>query len=185
MTQAAAAPPRNMPQHADTTRISRRGSTLLELVVAAGLLATVLTAVAALLRFSEGIWQTHDNYLTRVEAGHAVLRHITRSLRQAVSIQSISPAGDTSGALSAMSAAGDVIVWEHSGDAVHYGVTTAGSLLAEGINELSFVGYQADGTTMTTAVADIRLVRATVVVSLPNGGGGETSMDGYVWLRAW
>jgi type II secretory pathway pseudopilin PulG len=165
-------------------RRARRGSTLLELVVAAGLLATVMTAMAALLRISEGTWQSHDNYLTRVESAHAVVRHITRSLQQAIVVQAISAPTDDSGSLTAVGPTGDVLVWDHAGGNVSYGINTADSLLAENIETLTFTGYEIDGATATTTPSAIRLIQMEVGVT-PAPTAGTRTVSGYVWLRAW
>jgi len=165
----------------------RRAMTLLELITATALLTTLVTAVAVLLRGAHSAWQGHDYDLARLEAAHATLRHLARNIRQAQSVSTISPAGNLSGALAVVMPSGQTYAWDHddSADQVNFGITTASDLLAEEITELNFIGYRADGTTATTAVAEIQSIDCQVKVELPRQAGGTRSLTTRAWLRSW
>ncbi|MEX2559278.1 MAG: hypothetical protein WD403_05150 [Pirellulales bacterium] len=165
----------------------RRALTLLELVTATALLATLVTAVAVLLRGAHAAWQGHDKDLARLEAAHATLRHLVRNIRQAQAVSAVSPAGDLSGALSIVMPSGQTYAWDHDdvAERVNFGITTASDLLAEEISELNFVGYRADGTTSTTAVEEIQSIDCQVTVELPRQAGGTRTVITRAWLRSW
>jgi len=165
----------------------RRGVTLLELVTATALLTTVVTAVALLLRGGHAAWQGHDQDLARLEAAHATLRHLVRNIRQAQSVSAISTSGDLSGALSIVMPSGQTYAWDHDdvADRVSFGVTAASDLLAEQITELNFIGCRADGTTTTTAIAEIQSIDCQVKVEMPREAGGTRTMTARAWLRSW
>ena len=158
---------------------------LLELTVTAAMSAMLVTSVSVLLRSSQNTWQAYDSDHSRLEAAQATLRHVTRQLRQAEQILAISGPGDQFGAISARMADGSTYVWARNGNQVDFGVGAASGLLADQITGLSFVGYQADGTTTTTVPAEIQSVKCKVKVDLPLDVGGTRTVSGWIWLRAW
>lgn len=169
------------------SRPKRRGLTLLELIIASSMMTVVVTSVAVLLRGANQAWQAVDADHARLNAAAATLRHIVRNVRQASSVVAISPAADVSGGLSVALPSGQTVVWDHDAATqfVNYGPTSATSLLAEGITELSFTGYRADGVTVTAVPAEVQLVRCQVKVQLPRETGGERSLSSVAWVRCW
>jgi hypothetical protein len=127
----------------------------------------------------------HVSDQSRLDAAYATLRHITRQVRQAEVVTAISSPADNSGSLSVVFADGGTIVWDHSGTDVYYGVATPTSLLATGVTSLSFVGYEADGVTTTTDVANVHSILCTVTVPLEQSATPARSLSVRVWLRAW
>lgn len=162
-----------------------RGFSLLELIVTAAMMATLATTVAIVLRSAQSAWAAHDTDHARLQAAHATLRHISRQLRQAEGIISVSAPGDSSGSISALTPDGTTVVWEHVPGRVNYGVTTATSLLAEGIEELSFTAYRADGATTTMSGPDIHSILCRVKVAQPYQAAGNRTFSARIWLRAW
>ena len=61
----------------------------------------------------------------------------------------------------------------------------ADNLLADGISELSFVGYKADGTTATTNPAEVQSVECKLKVQLPRETGSDRIVRGRAWVRSW
>ena len=161
------------------------GFSLLELMVTAAMMATLATTVAIVLRSAQSTWDAHDTDHARLQAAHATLRHISRELRQAEGIVSVSPPGDSSGSISALMPNGTTVVWEHVPGQVNYGVATANSLLAQGIDELSFTAYRADGITTTTIGPDIHSILCRVKVAQPYQAAGNRTLSAWIWLRAW
>ena len=110
--------------------------------------------------------------------------HLVRRVRQARSVDAIS-----SNSISLVMADGSISAWAYDGSStpttVKYGVTTASNLLAEDITNVSIVGYERDGITATTTVADIRLVRYSVSVELPRNPPVTKTVSSYAWLRSW
>lgn len=163
----------------------RHGMSLLELVVATGIMAAIITSAAALMRTSQTVWTAYNSDIARLDAAHATLRHIVRELRQCWSISSITPAAQTSGSLSAVNGDGNTLVWTKSGNNVNFGISPVSSLLASDVSELRFTGYAADGVTATTSVASIRSVLCTVVVQLDRDTSASKTIRCRAWLRAW
>jgi prepilin-type N-terminal cleavage/methylation domain-containing protein len=163
----------------------RRGFSLLELLVAATLMASIVTAASMVLRSTQTSWTTHVADHQNLGAGYATLRHITRGVRQAESVTAISAPGNLAGSLSVLLSNGQSVVWSLSGTQVNYGVGAPSSLLAYGVTELSFVGYKADGVTTTTVPAEVQSVLCTVKVSLQRSSTPTRTLSSRVWLRAW
>lgn len=164
------------------------GFTLLELTVTTAMLAVVAMASMALVRTSYTAWSRHDDdHALRQEAA-AVLRHLSRNIRQAHSIVSISGASDNSGALSLLMPNGQVYAWDHNGGTkqVLFGVTTASSLLAANIEELNFRGVKIDGSTETTEVGMVHSIICTVRFNLLRPTGNEqVTLSSQAWVRSW
>jgi prepilin-type N-terminal cleavage/methylation domain-containing protein len=167
------------------SRSYHRGFSLLELLVAASLMASIVTAATMVLRSTQTSWTMHTADQQNLDAAYATLRHVTRGVRQAESVTAISTAGDLSGSLTCLLSSGQSVIWDHSGTQVNYGVTTPSSLLASGVSELSFVGYKADGVTTTTVPADVQSVVCTVKVPLQRTSSPTRTLSSRVWLRAW
>jgi len=162
-----------------------RGFSLLELLVAASLMASIVTAATMVLRSTQTSWTMHASDQERLSSAYGTLRHITRAMRQAESVTAISTAGDLSGSLTALLSSGQTVVWDHSGTQVNFGVNTPTSLLADGVSELSFVGYKADGVTTTTTPAEVQSVLCTVKVNLQRSSTPTRTLSCRVWLRVW
>jgi hypothetical protein len=159
---------------------------MLELIVASTLLLTLVTAVSLIMRGSYAAWQGHSGDYVKIEAAQATLRHLVRNLRQANSVTAITVSSNTAGSISALMPSGQTYVWaRNSGtNEVNFGVTSATDLLAEGISELTFTGYHADGVTATTVVADIQAVKCQARVQLPRETSATRTVSAWVWLRA-
>ncbi len=162
------------------------GFSLLEMLAATAITGTLMASSMIVVRSSYAAWQAHEGDLVKAEAAQAVLRHVVRGIRQAGSVVSISAASDTTGRLEMLDASSNSIYWEHTGTAEGVVVySDSGARLASGIDELSFVGYEADGVTATTTPAEIQLIRCTVRVTLPRGAGQSRTVSCYGWIRSW
>lgn len=173
---------------ASTARIAnRQGFSLLELVVACAMLAVLLVAVGGVLRTSRQAWDAHEADYTRLEALHATVRHIVRTVRQAARVTEISAAADDSGRLGLQLVDGSTVVWEHDSatSRVTYGVTTPTDLLAENITTLRFTAYKADGVTTTAVPSEVQNVLVEASVTLPRESGGTKTISSWAWIRSW
>jgi type II secretory pathway component PulJ len=163
----------------------RSGFSLLEMITATAMMATVMTSVIVVVRSGYSIWNAQESDIDMAENANAVLRHFVREMRQATGVTAISAAGSTSGSLSFTTVAGQTRTWSFSSGTVLFNNGTANQLLAPSINELNFIGYKADGTTATTTVDEIQIVKCTVKVTLSQGGGTTRTVSCRAWLRAW
>jgi prepilin-type N-terminal cleavage/methylation domain-containing protein len=163
----------------------RGGFSLLELMVATAIMATVMTSMVVIVRSGYGIWNAQEQDIDIAENANGVLRHFVREMRQATSVTAISAAGSTTGSLSFTTSAGVTRTWSYSGGQVLFNNGTATQLLAPSINELNFIGYEADGTTQTTTVDEIQVVKCTVKVTMTSGGGTTRTVSCRAWVRSW
>jgi prepilin-type N-terminal cleavage/methylation domain-containing protein len=165
----------------------RRGLSLLEMMVATAIMATLMSSVVVVLRSGYAIWNAQEQDIAIGESANAVLRHFVRELRQATGVTAISAPSSTTGSLSFLTAAGATRTWNYnSGQSqVLFNNGTATQVLAPSVNELNFVGYEADGTTQSTVVDDIQVVKCTVKVTMTQGGGQTRTVSCRAWLRSW
>ncbi len=165
----------------------RGGLSLLEMMTATAIMATLMATVVVVVRSGYSAWNLQEQDLDVAENGYAVLRHFVRQVRQANSVTSISPADDNSGYLTLLDADGGTQSWTYdSGQSeVLFDDGSGSQLLAQDIGQLSFVGYEADGVTATDVADDIQIVRCTVQVTLPHGGGVTRTVSCRAWLRSW
>jgi prepilin-type N-terminal cleavage/methylation domain-containing protein len=170
------------------TKRPQLGFTLVEVIAATTIMATLTTASFMLVRTANDAWRLHrDDSLQRGQAV-AVLQHVVRRVRQATQVTAISTAADTSGFLSVQMADGASALWDHNGgtNQVLYGTVTANDLLAEGITQIAFTGLTANGLSQTTDPTKIHAVRCTAqyTLSRPTGTTSE-AVSCLAWLRAW
>lgn len=157
---------------------------LLEMMVATAMMATLMATVVVTLRSGYAVWNAHEADLDILENGYGVLRHFVQQMRQADSVTAISAASDTSGDLSFLTSAGVTRSWSHNGgpEEVYFNNGTSNHLLARNIDALSFTGYKADGVTATTTVTDIQVVKCTVQITL---AGATRTVSCRAWIRTW
>jgi prepilin-type N-terminal cleavage/methylation domain-containing protein len=162
----------------------RRGVTLLEVMTATVISAAMMTSSVVLLRSNYTAWQAHEADIDRSANAAAVLRHLVQHVRQAVGVTAITAASNTSGALTLALADGTLLNWDHSGASVTLSVNAgAAQPLANDIQTLAFIGYEADGLTPTTIPGDTQTVRAVLTTLLP--AGGTRTYSSCAWVRSW
>jgi prepilin-type N-terminal cleavage/methylation domain-containing protein len=163
-----------------------RGFSLLEMMAATTIMAVIMGSVVVVIRSGYAVWNAYEEDVAVMENGYAVLRHFVRQMRQAQAVTVISVPESTTGNLSYSTAGGAVHSWSLDGSSqVNFNNGTTTNLLATAINQLNFIGYEADGTTPTTVVNDIQLVKCTVQVTLSLGGGTTRSVSTMAWIRSW
>lgn len=158
----------------------------MEMVAATAITSSLMVSSMVVVRSSYAAWQAHQGDVDRLVSADAVLRHVVRGIRQAAEVSAITDSTNTTGRLDLVNAAGGTDYWEHTGTGDGYVVyNAAGAILAEGINQLTFVGYEADGVTETTTPEDVQLIKCTVQVTLPRGAGQIRTVSCQGWLRSW
>ncbi len=85
---------------------SRRGLSLLEMMAATAIMATVTAAVVVVMNTGYSVWTAQEADIDVLENGYGVLRHFARQLRQATNVTAITAAGNTTGSLSFTLASG-------------------------------------------------------------------------------
>ncbi|QDV74130.1 prepilin-type N-terminal cleavage/methylation domain-containing protein [Botrimarina mediterranea] len=162
----------------------RRGVTLLEVMTATVISATMMTSSVALLRSNYTAWQAHEADIDRSANAAAVLRHFVQNVRQAAGVTAITAASNPSGALTIALADGTTLAWDHSGTSVTLSVNGgAAQPLADDIQTLTFIGYEADGVTPTAIPGETQTVHAVLTTLLP--AGGTRTYSACAWVRSW
>ncbi len=166
---------------------ARSGLSLLEMMVATTIMATLMTSVVVVMRSGYSVWNAQEADIDVLENAYGILRHFAQQMRQAESVTAISAPSDTTGDLSFLSATSTTRSWSHNGgpQEVSFNNGVSSGLLAKDIDALSFTGYEADGTTQTTAVDDIQVVKCSVQVTLPHGAGVTRTVSCRAWIRSW
>jgi len=165
--------------------MKRRGLSLLEMMASTTIMAAVMGAVVVVVQSSYSCWTAHESDLDIEENAYAVLNHFVREMRQATAVTVISAANNNAGTLSITNASGTTESWALSGTTVTFNNGSGAQNLATSINQLNFVGYQPDGVTATTTVANIQLIKCTVQVTLSHGAGVTRTVSTTAWLRSW
>ncbi len=155
-------------------------------MAATAIMATVTASIVVVMRTGYSVWNAQEADIDVLENGYGVLRHFVRQMRQCTAVTAITASGNTLGSISGTSANGATWTWARNGSSdVYYNNGTSNQLLAKGINSLTFTGYKADGTTVTTTVAEIQVVQMQVQVTLPRGAGVTRTLTTRAWVRAW
>jgi prepilin-type N-terminal cleavage/methylation domain-containing protein len=164
----------------------RSGLSLLEMMAATAIMATVTAAVVVVMNTGFSAWKAQEADIDVLENGYGVLRHFARQLRQATAVTAITAASNTTGSLSFTTVTGATCTWaRNSSSDVYYNNGTSNQLLAKSIDSLTFTGYKADGVTATTTVADIQVVQCQAQVTLPRGAGITRTLTTRAWVRSW
>lgn len=169
-------------------RKSRTGFSLLEMVAATAIMATLSAASFMLVRTSHNAWIKHRDDADQRQAAYSALQQVMRKVRQATRVTAISAAANTAGNLTLLMADGTTTMWSRNSgtNQLLYGTTSATNLLAANITETTFVAYKADGTTATTQVDLIHAVKGTLKYTLTRPGGTSTeTISCTAFLRAW
>lgn len=158
---------------------------MIELTAAAAISATLMVGSILVIRSSHAAWLAHEGDAAQAAAAEAVVRHVSRAVRQAGAVVSISGAAETAGWLQLADADGVVHYWEHTGTAEGFvDYNAPGARLARGIDRLVFTGYTAEGVAAATP-SDVRLVEVLAQVTMPRGAGQTRLVTCRAWLRSW
>src|SRR5689334_17205343 len=164
----------------------RRGLSLLEMMAATAIMATVTAAVVVVMNTGYSVWTAQEADIDVLENGYGVLRHFGRQLRKATNVTEVTAAGNTTGSLSVTLASGATCWTSREGPSDGYVNNVMSSqLLAKSINSRTFTGYKADCVTATTTVTDIQMVQCQVQITLPRGAGVTRTLTTRAWLRSW
>ena len=162
----------------------RSAMTLLEVTIATTMMTTMVLAVSLIVRTGYTAWLAEEADAAKVEAAQAVVRHILRKARQAESVMNVSLPSEPAGNLSLLMPSGQKLVWARNAatDEVNFGLGTASDLLGEGISDLRFIAYKADGVTTTVVGDEVQAIKCSASVTTPTGTRTATS---WAWLRSW
>src|SRR5262245_65610370 len=113
----------------------RRGLSLLEMMAATAIMATLTASVVVVMRSGYAVWNAQEADIDVLENGYGVLRHFVTEMRQAANVSSITAANNTQGNLSFITSGGATRTWARNASSdVYFNNGTSNQLLAKGIN---------------------------------------------------
>jgi prepilin-type N-terminal cleavage/methylation domain-containing protein len=164
----------------------RSGLSLLEMMAATAIMATLTASVVVVMRSGYAVWNAQEADIDVLDNGYGVLRHVVTQMRQATNVTAITASSNTQGSLSFTTSTGATCTWaRNSSSDVYFNNGTSNQLLAKNINSLTFTGYKADGVTATTTVTDIQVVQCQAQITLPRGAGVTRTLTTRAWIRSW
>lgn len=169
---------------------NRPGLTLLELIVASSMLAVLMTSLTLVLRTSRVAWDTSDGDYSAMHHAATINRHLVRQAREARAVTYLSSDGSE---IELEMTSGEMMRWSHASAGggmtdvvtVTYASTGDSIPLAQGIRSLSFLGYEADGTTLAASTDDIQVLEIRATVDTPLSAQPTQTVSSFVWIRAW
>lgn len=160
---------------------------LIELLAAAAISASLMGASLIVVRASYDGWRLIDAEAELAEHAYATVRHVVRTCRQAQDVLSVSSSSTINGQLRLATVGGDTVRYQHaaSGEVEFWHTNeNVNSTLASGLTELRFTGLSADGVTEATTPDRVHAVRVTAVYSTGLSGGSR-SIQCLAQLRSW
>src|SRR5215208_4968338 len=122
----------------------RSGLSLLEMMAATAIMATLTASVVVVMRSGYAVWNAQEADIDVLENGYGLLRHFVTQMRQGTAISAITAANNTAGSVSFTTSTGITRTWARNGsNDVYFNNGTANQLLAKNINSLAFTGYKA------------------------------------------
>jgi prepilin-type N-terminal cleavage/methylation domain-containing protein len=110
---------------------NRRGLSLLEMMAATAIMATLTASVVVVMRSGYAVWNAQEADIDILDNGYGVLRHFVTQMRQASNVSSITAAGNTQGSLSFTTSAGVTRTWARNASSdVYFNNGTSNQLLA-------------------------------------------------------
>jgi len=144
-------------------RNKKSAATLLEVVIVVAISALVIGGVAAQFRTLRQVTTTVEQRREALQRARVALDRMSRFIRQAKGVVSISAPTDTQGSISVLDFDDQTHVFQLIDQALYCGTTTpADQLLAQGFQELRFEGFDADGAVAPDSPDDIDAATAIV-----------------------
>src|SRR5262249_46283598 len=113
----------------------RRGLSLLEMMAATTIMATITASVVVVMRSGYAVWNAQEADIDVLENGYGVLRHFVTQMRQATGVTAITASNNTTGSLTFAPASGSGRTWaRNSSNDVYFNNGTSNQLLAKNIN---------------------------------------------------
>jgi len=171
--------------HKNTQNLMRKGLTLLELVIALGIMTVVFTAVLPLLRAIDNSWDSKQGISQTVQNARVLMDHIDRHLVQAVRISAVSEPTETAGYIEFEDNNGNTLRYELANNYVRFGTVGNLSDLAGPVSSLSFTCYDGnDFDNYTTDVNSIRFVTVQATLTNPAPQGQDRTFTSSVYIRS-
>lgn len=158
--------------------------TLLEMVIALAIMATIFAAILPLFRSIQNSWDSKQAAAETVQNGRVLIDHLNRNLAKAVKITAVSDSATTIGYIQFEDNDGNNLEYDIASSYVRFGVAGDLSGLAGPARQLQFTCYDAsDFSTPITDVNDIRFVEVKTTLTNSATMGQDKTFTTSVYLR--
>jgi len=158
--------------------------TLLEMIIALAIMATVFAAILPLFRSIQNSWDSKQAAAETVQNGRVLIDHLNRNLAKAVKITAVSDSTTTIGYVQFEDNDGNNLKYDIDNSYVRFGVAGDLSDLAGPASQLQFTCYDAsDFSTPITDVNDIRLVKVETTLTNSAIMGQDKTFTTSAYLR--
>jgi len=164
--------------------LSRRGMTLLEMVLAISITAVVFAALLPQFRVILNSWATREGAAESMQNARVLIDHLNRNLSKAVRITDVSDSSETDGYIQFENNDGDDLRYEIAGGSVQFGVVGDLYDLAGPVSQFQFSCYDAyDLDTPITDIYNIRFVKVQATLANPTAMGRDITFTVQTYLR--
>ncbi len=158
--------------------------TLLEMVIALAIMATVFAAILPLFRSIQNSWDSKQAAAETVQNGRILIDHLNRNLAKAVKITAVSDSATTIGYIQFEDNDGNNLEYDIANSYVRFGVVGDLSDLAGPVSQLQFTCYDAnDFGTPITDVNHIRSVKVETMLTNSATMGQDKTFTTLAYLR--
>lgn len=160
---------------------SRKGLTLLEMMIAISIMAVVFAAILPQFKNINNSWASRQENTENLQVGRIVTSHLRDHIDVAKSIIAVSDPDDDDGFLEYEDIDGITYRYEISGRNLLFGPVGNMAILAKSVAELEFECYAIDDLdTKITDVAQIRFVEAEIEIDKPSGSSETLAVSVYL-----
>ena len=150
--------------HWKTIYTRRFGMTLVEILVAMGILVIVFAAVVPQIRTIQNSWGSKRKTVEAIQNGRVLMDHITFNLTQASKVSAVSDSTEITGYIEFEDNDGNTMRYEvGAGNVVQFGPVGSLSELAGPVSQLQFACY--DACDLDTPITDVNQIRSVKVQS--------------------
>lgn len=158
--------------------------TLLEMVIALAIMATVFAAILPLFRNIQNSWDSKQAAAETVQNGRVLIDHLNRNLAKAVKITAVSDSATTIGYIQFEDNDGNNLKYDIDNSYVRFGLAGDLSDLAGPASQLQFTCYDdSDFSNPITDVNDIRFVKVETMLNNLAAMGQDKTFTTSVCLR--
>ena len=160
------------------------GLTMLEMVIALAIMATVFAAILPLFRNIQNSWDSKQAAAEALQNGRVLIDHLNRNLAKAVKITAVSDSAANDGYIQFEDNDGNNFKYDIANSYVRFGFVGSLSDLAGQVSQLQFTCYDADD--FSTPITDANHIRSVKVqTTLTNSAtlGQDKTFTASVYLR--
>ena len=158
--------------------------TLLEMIIALAIMATVFAAILPLFRSIQNSWDSKQAAAETVQNGRVLIDHLNRNLAKAFKIIAVSDPATTTGYIQFEDNDGNNLEYDIANSYVRFGFAGDLSDLAGPASRLQFTCYDAsDFSTPITDVNDIRFIKVETTLTNSATMGQDKTFTTSVYLR--